>query len=613
MNSPSQDTPRWSIERCAMVGLSAVIVAVVGLAMFTSGCSGTAPKPTTLGDESQESQVVDTLSLAVGALREVANSTTDQSSKDTLYYLNQWIGRQQLEANWKPDPMVQQIPRAYQILPTLGNLDATEFSPLDLGYLQQNLWLHDIASRLAKNTEASSPAMEKWLAENEAKLGSETVSQLRHAELLFDWTVRNIQLDPLPAEPKATAATPGSTEGPMLPSRRGDVGPGYAHLPLQSLLYGRGDAWERARIFMLLCRQLSIDAVMLATDPAEGEGASIAWLPAVLIGKELYLFDSELGFPVPTTSGTGIATLTDLASDPQLLEALTVGDEKYRVQASQLKTVVAFIDAEPEALSRRMGLLESSLVGEQRLALSVSPTALEKRLRATSRIGSVSLWRVPFAAFLYQVGQQEKLSTDPAALTTFIRETQMFQGQHPLMQARNLHFQGKFDTVDQEKGARTIYLESRPPDAEIDLFSASDSVRQKAGINQILPQDKKMQGEVAANMTFIARRAKQHATYWMGITYFESGRYEAAAEWFRDRTLASGETPWESGATYNLARCYEILGKTSEAIELYKNDDSPQKIGNQLRATWLEKQGAAPSSTDAQPAETPPADATEKK
>jgi hypothetical protein len=54
---------------------------------------------------------------------------------------------------------------------------------------------------------------------------------------------------------------------------------GLAHRPWQVLLYGRGTAEQRAWVFVLLCRQLGLDVVLLATNPpgvhAEtGQGAN---------------------------------------------------------------------------------------------------------------------------------------------------------------------------------------------------------------------------------------------------------------------------------------------------------------------------------------------------
>ena len=47
------------------------------------------------------------------------------------------------------------------------------------------------------------------------------------------------------------------------------------------------------------------------------------------------------------------------------------------------------------------------------------------------------------------------------------------------------------------------------------------------------------------------------------------------------------EIPWKPSARYNLARSYEQLGEFDKAIEVYRDDDSPQRAGNLLRARWL--------------------------
>jgi tetratricopeptide (TPR) repeat protein len=72
---------------------------------------------------------------------------------------------------------------------------------------------------------------------------------------------------------------------------------------------------------------------------------------------------------------------------------------------------------------------------------------------------------------------------------------------------------------------------------------------------------------------------------------FEKGDYENAITWLKQALPDdSGDKPWSGGARYNLARCYESLGKKEEAIKLYRSDDSPQKYGNRLRAKWLSRE-----------------------
>jgi TolA-binding protein len=84
-------------------------------------------------------------------------------------------------------------------------------------------------------------------------------------------------------------------------------------------------------------------------------------------------------------------------------------------------------------------------------------------------------------------------------------------------------------------------------------------------------------------------RAKQHASYWMGLVHYEGGKYEAAIEWLDERTIKSPlPSPWLAGARYNLARSYEALGQNDKAIALLRADDSPQRHGNLLRAARLE-------------------------
>ena len=89
------------------------------------------------------------------------------------------------------------------------------FLPYDGRLLQEAVWLRDIS---------------RWAQGN-------NFEKLARAEALFDWTVRNIQLD---ADGKAT------------PQR-----------PWQTLMYGHGTAEQRAWVFALLCRQQGLDVVML--------------------------------------------------------------------------------------------------------------------------------------------------------------------------------------------------------------------------------------------------------------------------------------------------------------------------------------------------------------
>ena len=96
---------------------------------------------------------------------------------------------------------------------------------------------------------------------------------------------------------------------------------------------------------------------------------------------------------------------------------------------------------------------------------------------------------------------------------------------------------------------------------------------------------------------------KQTATYWLGITHYDTGRFETAVDWLKQRTLDSpGENPWKPGARYNLSRSYEALGDLETARKTLLLDDSPQKHGNLLRARYLrEKLERQQKSGEARP------------
>ena len=65
------------------------------------------------------------------------------------------------------------------------------------------------------------------------------------------------------------------------------------------LLLGRATALERAWVFIQLCRQQGLEAVMLAIPDAADPKKLTPRLVAVRIKNELYLFDPLLALPFP--------------------------------------------------------------------------------------------------------------------------------------------------------------------------------------------------------------------------------------------------------------------------------------------------------------------------
>ena len=80
-----------------------------------------------------------------------------------------------------------------------------------------------------------------------------------------------------------------------------------------------------------------------------------------MIGEHLFLFDNQLGIPLPADGGSRIATLADLKKNPGLLDDLSLDDQPYRTTPADLEHVVALVDACHCAMSQRMMILEKNL------------------------------------------------------------------------------------------------------------------------------------------------------------------------------------------------------------------------------------------------------------
>ena len=236
----------------------------------------------------------------------------------------------------------------------------------------------------------------------------ESAESLERAKSLFDWTVRNIQLE--------------FSHPRQIPQ-----------FPRETLFFGRGTAADRAWVFILLCRQAGIDAAILgledkgaggkpaakAESPSKEKGVQPQSLPglapegprpwcvAALIEGNAYLFDPLLGLPIPAPDGVKFddagrlavqpATLAQAATDEKVFRQLDVDKAHgYDVKAADVKHVVVMLEASPSYLARRMKLLEGQLAGVQKMVLSASPSAEAARWKALAQVAEVRLWPAPF-------------------------------------------------------------------------------------------------------------------------------------------------------------------------------------------------------------------------
>ncbi|MCO6459460.1 MAG: tetratricopeptide repeat protein, partial [Pirellulaceae bacterium] len=374
--------------------------------------------------------------------------------------------------------------------------------------------------------------------------------------------------------------------GPSLGAARGVPGPGYIHYPWQTMLYGHGDAWARARVFILLCRQQQLDAVMLALDAPGRRPSPYPWLPAVLLGEQLFLFDPQLGLPLPGPDGRGIATLAQVREDPALLESLDVGTTYvYPVRANQIQSLMALVDASPPALSRQMEMVERRLAGDDKLVLTVSPSRLARQLADVPGIQATALWDVPFETEQFRAVLPRLAANNPELARELFRGELIYEGSHPLVMGRRLAFRGVFESTPDQVGAKAMFLDSRTPDSIIDNLERDSEARMRIGLEGNLPADPVAARNLLENTRILLRESRQLASFWLGLAQYDTGRYPDAIDWLDKRTLqADPQGRWAGGARYNLGRTYEVLGQFERARELYFADDSPQAHGNRVRA-----------------------------
>jgi len=160
------------------------------------------------------------------------------------------------------------------------DIDATRFSAFDAAHVRDALLDFAAAGRLAKGA----------------------TDDLDRAVRVFDYVARTV-----------STAGASSVEVPMT--------------AYEAHLFGRGSAAERTLLFANLLRQLRLDAVVLR--PADGGGEAGPWWVGVLLGDGVYLFDPELGLPVPAAGAASSApaflpkpaTWAEAVADPDLLVA----------------------------------------------------------------------------------------------------------------------------------------------------------------------------------------------------------------------------------------------------------------------------------------------------
>jgi len=565
--------------------------ALLGLLPFFTGCPSNDldSKYQQLTDTVVQDADQDHLGQAIDLLARGDEVGSRQVNERVLFDLNEWLAKEKEDPSWVADPLFARLPAEYAVPGQGQDLSELQFNLLDVGALREAIWLRDRATALARSARDEDhlrrtlgPDRVQWLNATEGRYGPDAADHLRFACLAFDWVVRNLPLDPPPA-----AAAPGVADEKTAFPR-----PGARYFAFENLLYGHADALERAKVFVRLLRQRSIDAVCLYPDEAP---TGVAWPVAVVLRTktpgaanstlELFVFDTVLGLPIPAADANepasdendpeasraaypGIATLAEFVADGVPDKLAAAAGVEYPLSAEQRGRLVAWIDAPRSSLTQRMRLVERSLAGERRVRLTTTPSRLAKELRSMADaqaspsgagppIRDVRLWPAEYATLGFRIRLEQIRNEWQAARAdgeTLIQnrleeqhdtdfaerlevEQRLFHPASPLARGRVMHLRGRLDETLELPGARALYVESRPPARDIDELRTNQDLIDKRIRAGLLPKDRKDRLQFLEQLEF----GKATATFWLGLLAYETGNYKVAADFFGDRLLKANE------------------------------------------------------------------------
>lgn len=564
--------------------LSHAAIASLLVAVFVSlaGCQRRDDRVREIEIRQQQQRVIETDHLReafdfVSRLGELDDAAAKQR---IVSLLNGWIEEVPTEGEWTQAELIATLGPPWTGYRGLGDLDALRFTASDVDYLRLNYLLKQVTTWAGQAT-GDDPLWSDWLAASDPRLEPKEQAQLREASRLFDWTVRNVGLEPMQSDADAPPSV-------ALPAGLVFQNPGYRQTMLQTLTRGRGDAWQRARVFIGLCRQRQIDACMLGLQ-VSGVDEPVAWTVGVRIGEDLFLFEPQLGIPIPGPGQTGIATLNEARQDSSVLRRLNVpGWFDYPIDAQMIQQTVAMLDAPPESLSRRMAHLEAGLTGEARMVLRYDVEASGEAFAALPGIAGARLWPMAIKSRIYREAMDEAIRNNLPLAAWEASQWGMLGSGFPLARARWQHLTGNFDRQDDDEGARVMYMRMRHPEFKIEDLRYNVDLQKEYGIRRELGQSTAEYDMRVQQIQAVMRHAKRAATYWLSLIHYDTGQYENAQNWFEKRVLGDDAEPlWEASARYNLARSLEQQGEVERADELYRTVGDPQEHGNRIRARLL--------------------------
>lgn len=540
--------------------------------------------------------------------------------------LNRWA---QVEAaqysndQWTLDPLVKPLVEQYGSLPMVSRTEEMSYLNSDAYYIQEIAWMDRLTQRIVESENLKvfeiyrlaagsyqpdgqeEDVMATIINRIHPDLSGDQAKQLAAAVKVFDWVVRNVQLtatvDLSEEEVEAQRLNPDVDD----PAASGTPGLGYQRFPWQVLMFSRGDYVERAKAFMLMMNLYGLDSVMLATHTQDEDGKNVErlWCPAVVIGGEYYLFDTQLGLPIPAGQPVKVATLSELRQNPGWLKQMDLTAEEslkegtnYWVKADQLTDLAGLVYVSPEAITRRFHHLESRLTAGRQLKLTGTPTEILKRLPKMDGL-KMALWDIGFETHAYRQAVDEALKKAVEIdvlrnkLAWYFTNEAYINDFTLYRTARSKYFSGNFETVrgDMKANAIELFYALMYDDEKIISLGTDKGMQRFLGLYQEESSVQEFTQRIESVQAQM-RLVRRDAGYFLAECHVDEGNVGTAINWLDRLRATPGDNRWDDGINYLLGRCHEARKEFDVAIEIYRNDqESVQFYGNLLRARMLKQ------------------------
>jgi hypothetical protein len=527
-------------------------------------------------------------------------------------------------SNWKLDSAMQELVDKNKNLDLVSRTTRAGYLSSDAFYLRNCAWENRLAKRVCEESPVNSLELYRLAAQlsdvdaNKPRESNVKIVQTLHPDLsdvdakkltdvllMFDWVVRNTQLNDeivvSPDEAPKEKLNDISTDNLAV---NGVRGLGYQHYRWQLLYLARADYVERARLILALCRQRGLDAAMLEVNGRP-------WAVGALIGEQIYLFDTKLGLPIPGTKPGRIATLAEARERPEILDSLDLKVEestrentKYWVKSTDLGEVNALIMTSPEAVSRRMFILQGRLIGDFQIPVSDSPSASVEKF---SKLPGVTpkIWDIEFQVHQFRQALRSALAQSSfddqliSKVSWYYLDEAYVDGFAPYRKARDLFVLGRFesDLNSNKQNATELFYNLIYSDQTIDNLSLNRDLLTSLRILQ-------KEGQSAAEFQNRLRDVQQQmrlvrrdAGVFLSQCHFDNGNPSAAANWLRRMRDRDDTERWMPTIEYVLGRAVESRREYDEAVKLYKRSAAAQFHGDLVRARLLSEVSKSGSPT----------------